>query len=69
MKKSFYDQFGKSIDKEAKAYKSHAEKTVTEFKVCTHSKVKFINGELRCICGSSWSGPNLEMLREKLQGV
>ena len=29
---------------------------------CTHSKVSFVNGELRCPCGSSWSGPNLDAL-------
>jgi hypothetical protein len=29
---------------------------------CTHAKVSFINGELRCPCGSAWSGANLHEL-------
>jgi len=33
-----------------------------EFPKCFHSKVSFVNGELRCPCGASWSGPNLNAL-------
>lgn len=69
MKKYFYDQFGKDIDKESKNFKAHAEKTQTEFKKCKHKDAKVINNELRCVCGASWSGPNLEMLIQNLKVV
>lgn len=66
MKKSFFDQFGKEIDKEAKNFKSHSEKTPEEFIKCKHTDAKIINGELRCKCGSAWSGGRLDILMEKL---
>lgn len=35
---------------------------------CKHDKVEFKNGELRCPCGSAWSGPNLQELYKALKG-
>jgi len=29
---------------------------------CKHEKVSFVNGELRCPCGSAWTGANLDSL-------
>lgn len=67
MKKSFFDQFGKEIDKEAKTLKAHAEKTPIESKICDHSKAEMINGELRCPCGTAYSGGNLVELMKLLK--
>lgn len=33
---------------------------------CTHKDAKIINGELRCQCGSAWSGPNIQVLQKLL---
>lgn len=29
---------------------------------CPHKNVKFVNGELRCPCGSAWQGPGIHDL-------
>jgi hypothetical protein len=36
--------------------------TTIHFEKCNHSKVYLQNGELRCSCGSAWTGPGLDKL-------
>lgn len=38
------------------------QKTEVHFTRCKHEKVSFVNGELRCPCGSAWSGPDIHKL-------
>jgi hypothetical protein len=45
------------------------EKTEVKFNRCSHSKIKFINGELRCKCGAAYSGPNLHKLFKLFTGL
>ena len=44
------------------------QKTTINFVRCSHSKVSFKNGELRCPCGAAWIGTNLHELYKKLHG-
>jgi hypothetical protein len=43
------------------------QKTEIKFERCPHKEVAFNNGELRCICGNSWAGPNLHELYKLLK--
>jgi len=66
--KFFYGQFKKSIEKEVAKYDAHQEVRPTNFKKCTHKQVKFVDGQLKCSCGASWSGPRLNELYQTLKG-
>jgi len=53
-------------DKEAKKFDSFRESKEVNFKRCKHKKAKVVNNELRCPCGSAWSGPRLNELVKAL---
>lgn len=40
-------------------YEEKIDVTLTK---CDHKGVKYLNGELKCTCGASWSGPQLHKL-------
>ncbi len=47
---------------EDSVFDGEKQKIEIHFNRCKHEKVSFVNGELRCPCGSAWSGPNLHEL-------
>lgn len=44
------------------AFDGDKQKTEVSFTRCKHDKVSFVNGELRCPCGASWSGADIHKL-------
>ena len=61
--KYFYQDHKKDIEEEHKKYKALSETKDLDTTRCDHmGKVSYINGELRCKCGASWSGANLSAL-------
>lgn len=44
------------------SFDGEKQKTELKFVRCSHKKISFVNGELRCPCGNSWIGPNLHEL-------
>lgn len=62
-------EFGQDIEEEKKRFKAYEERVDLEGrKRCGHKDVRFENGELRCLCGAAWRGPNLEKLYQLLKG-
>jgi hypothetical protein len=47
---------------EKKKYEAFEESIELSFKKCKHKNVTYVAGELRCTCGASWSGPQLDEL-------
>lgn len=54
------------LDTEVAEFSAYKETTEVSMKKCNHKGVKYINGELRCLCGSAWSGPGLDRLYKAL---
>ena len=62
----FYGQFKDQIQEEKMRYKAREEVQEVSFTTCSHKDVFFTHGELRCPCGASWGGRNLEQLYQHL---
>jgi hypothetical protein len=54
------------LEEDVEKFEAKSFKTDVNFKKCDHSQAKFINGEIRCVCGAAWRGPNLAVLLENL---
>lgn len=48
------------------AFDGERQSTTVNFQKCTHSKIYFQNGELKCPCGVGFRGPNLNELYKLL---
>jgi len=61
--KYVYQEFKDEIKEEHERFDTYQEtKDVSQGK-CSHmGKVKIVNGELRCECGSAWSGAQINVL-------
>lgn len=57
------------IKEDIKKYEAHSETTELSFKGCTHKQAQYNRekGEIRCICGSAWSGERLHELAKALK--
>lgn len=68
MKSKFYfEQFAKDIKEERKLYDTHQESIEHVKDRCDHKgKVKIVGQYLRCSCGASWGGPQIETLYKLL---
>ena len=65
--KYIFKQEGKKLAKETRDFKARSEKTDLPLRNCDHKgKVKMVGNELRCSCGTGWSGPNVEKLFDLL---
>lgn len=64
--KSFFKAHPKRIKEDFDKYEAHQEKKEIVFNKCSHKEVKLIKDELRCHCGSAWSGPSLDILYDSL---
>ena len=67
--KHFFVDNAKEIKEDHKKYETHLENTDLSSDRCTHKGgVEITRGELRCKCGASWSGPQIETLFALLNG-
>lgn len=64
MKSKFiFEDHAEQIKEEHELYESHQENTEIIKARCDHkNKVKIVNNELRCDCGASWGGSQIETL-------
>ena len=63
--KHFFEQFKDEIEEEHREHKTYQEKTKTEDNKCSHSRLRMVGRELRCVCGAFWSGTAEEILKTK----
>jgi hypothetical protein len=67
--KYFFEQFKDQIKEEHEQFKTHTESTELNNNRCTHKgKVKIVGNILRCQCGASWGGNEIEALYNLLNG-
>lgn len=52
---------------ENESFDGDKQKTDIKFDHCIHKDVKFVNGEIRCMCGNAWGGPGLHELYKLLK--
>lgn len=67
--KYFFEDKKELIDKEHKLYKTYQENHPVSlgYEKCDHKgKVRIENGLLKCKCGASWGGPEIETLYKLL---
>lgn len=48
-------------------FKAYQENTDVKLNKCSHENIKVENGEIRCACGSAWSGPGIERLYQAMK--
>lgn len=56
----------KNLQEDIKYFEAHNESKEIFTSKCAHKKLSIANGELRCVCGASWGGPNLIELEKIL---
>lgn len=54
------------LAEDIKKYEAFSESKDISFNKCLHKNLTIANGELRCKCGISWSGPRLHELEKIL---
>jgi len=54
------------LEEDVKKFDAKSFKTNVAFSGCDHSQAKFVDGEVRCVCGAAWRGPNLAFLLDNL---
>ena len=65
--KYYFEDLKEDIKEQHELYESHQENTEVLKVRCDHkNKVKIINNELRCECGASWGGSQIETLYKLL---
>lgn len=62
----FHHHKDKLLGEDVEKFDAKSFKTEVNFKKCDHSQAKFVNGEIRCVCGAAWRGSNLAVLFDNL---
>lgn len=61
--KFFFEQFKKETEEEHKKYETHQEATEIPENKCNHKgKAEIVGNILKCECGATWSGNQIEKL-------
>lgn len=55
-----------NVKEDVEKFDAFSETKEINFTKCDHKQVKFEQGRLRCVCGSSWEGERLNELFELL---